>query len=86
MRAVAKQQRRSWRQSLRATQPSTPASPLRSTGPQGTTGGKAMPPRKPGTAGKQMRMGTEVYLWVLVAVEIALTGGFRKLFRRFHGG
>jgi hypothetical protein len=69
--------------SMRATQPSTPPSNVRTTGPQGTPGGKA---RKPGVAGRRFVPGQEVYLWILVLVEIALIGGFRKYFRRFHGG
>jgi hypothetical protein len=31
-------------------------------------------------------MGQEVYLWILVVIEVALLGGFRKYFRRYHGG
>lgn len=69
--------------SMRATQPSTPPSNLRSAGPQGTPGGKAF--RKPGAAGK-FSPGQEVYLWLLVLIEVALVGGLRKYFRRFHGG
>jgi hypothetical protein len=68
---------------MRATQPSTPASNVRQAGPQGTPGGKA---RKPGVAGRRMIVGQEIYLWILVLIEVALIGGFRKYFRRFHGG
>jgi hypothetical protein len=31
-------------------------------------------------------LSAEKYLWFLVFIEIALIGGFRKYFRRFHGG
>lgn len=72
--------------SVRATQPSTPPSNVRTTGPQGTPGGKARSVRKPGVSNGSMKLGPEMYLWILVIVEIALIGGFRKYFRRFHGG
>lgn len=72
------------RTSARATQPSRTYVAGGTTGPQGTPGGKAN--RKPGVAGRPMKLGHEVYLWVLVVIEIALLGGFRKYFRRFHGG
>lgn len=73
--------------SARATQPSTPASNVRSAGPQGTPGGRApRMNRRPGANGRRMIVGQEVYLWILVLIEIALIGGFRKYFRRFHGG
>jgi hypothetical protein len=65
------------------TQPSQPRHPGGTTGPQGTPGGKA---RKPGVQGKRMILGIEVYLWILVLIEAALTGVLRKYFRRFHGG
>lgn len=65
------------------TQPSTPRAPGGTTGPQGTPGGFR---RKPGTGQREMILGQEVYLWILVLIEVALVGGFRKYFRRFHGG
>lgn len=69
----------------RATQPSTQASTIRATGPQGTPGGQKRPARRPG--GRQpLAFGINIYLWILVAVEIAIIGGFRKYFRRYHGG
>lgn len=69
----------------RATQPSTQASTIRATGAQGTPGGTARPGRKPG--GRQpSKLGQEVYLWILVVIEVAMIGGFRKYFRRYHGG
>ena len=76
--------------SVRATQPSTPASNVRTSGPQGTPGGTANTAktvRRPGASRKgAMKMSAEKYLWILVLIEIALMGGFRKYFRRYHGG
>lgn len=69
--------------SMRATQPSTPPSNVRSSGPQGTPGGLR---RKPGVRGGKFTPGQEVYLWILVLIEVTLMGGFRKFFRRYHGG
>jgi len=69
--------------SARATQPSTPPPAARTTGPQGSPGGTR---RKPGLAGRQSKAGLEVYLWVLVLIELALTGGLRRIFKRVHGG
>ena len=69
--------------SMRATQPSTPPPTARTTGPQGTPGGVR---RMPGASKRSFRAGQEMYLWALVLIEIALIGGFRKFFRRFHGG
>jgi hypothetical protein len=66
---------------MRATQPSTPASNVRQAGPQGTPGGKARRVSR-----NQMQLGQPIYLWILVVIEVALLGGFRKLFRRVHGG
>jgi len=77
-------QPKTYTRSARATQPSTPPSNIHSTGPQGTPGGKA---RKPGVAGRRsLKMGTYVYLWILVAIEMAIIVGLRKYFRRRHGG
>ncbi len=42
--------------------------------------------RKPGLKNGNMMLGQEVYLWILVAIEVALMGGFRRYFRRHHGG
>lgn len=70
----------------RATKPATTPSDVQSTGPQGTTGGTASPRRKPGAARQSLKMGQHVYLWILVGVELTLTGAFRKYFRKFHGG
>lgn len=70
----------------RATKPATAPSDVQSTGPQGTTGGKASAVRKQGASRNSLRVGPNVYLWILVGVELVLTGGLRKYFRRFHGG
>lgn len=79
--------------SMRATQPSTPPSNVRTTGPQGTTGGRAAPVMgrgarrsKRGMRPGKITIGQEKYLWILVLIEVALIGGFRKYFRRYHGG
>lgn len=42
-------------------------------------------PRSIGKGGG-VKLDQTTYLWILVAVEVALTGGFRKYFRRHHGG
>jgi hypothetical protein len=76
--------------SVRATQPSTPPATVRTTGNQGTPGGTTLngnAVRRPGLGRKgSMKIGAEKYLWILIFIEIALMGGFRKYFRRFHGG
>lgn len=91
MRPVAKARTSARRQpGRRATQPSGTPSDVRTTGPQGTPGGTArmptMPRRKPGVARQPLKIGQEKYLWILVFIEVAAIGGFRKYFRRFHGG
>jgi hypothetical protein len=68
---------------MRATQPSGTASNARTTGPQGTPGGKATR-RKMGAG--SMNINQSMYLWILVVIEVALLGGFRRYFRKFHGG
>jgi hypothetical protein len=85
MRAVAKPGTIS-RSFSRATKPSGNPSNVQTTGPQGTTGGKATPGRKPGATRGTMRVGQEKYLWGLVFAELVLTGALRKYFRSFHGG
>lgn len=85
MRAVAKPGTIS-RSFNRATKPSGSPSNVQSAGPQGTTGGTASPVRKPGAGGRSLRIGQEKYLWILVIIELAITGTLRKYFRRFHGG
>ena len=70
------------RRSMRATQPSTPPSTLHVAGSGGApTGGRTVTGGRP-----RMVMGLEIHLWILVLIEVALVGGFRKFFRRFHGG
>lgn len=56
-----------------------------SAGTQGTMGGIATPTgSRPGR--RTMAMGDEVYLWILVAAEVALIGFLRSTFSRYHGG
>jgi hypothetical protein len=64
-----------------ATQPSLPRHPPRVTGPQGSPGGRRQTVRRQPPAA-----GDEMYLWLLVLAEVAIIGGFRKLFKRYHGG
>ncbi len=72
------------RRSVRATQPSQTYVAGGTTGPQGTPGGKIRGARGRNRGG--MVVGQEVYLWILILVELAAIGGLRKFFRRFHGG
>lgn len=65
------------------TQPSLPRNPPRSTGPQGTPGGQRAPRARNRSS---VQSGDEIYLWVLIGLEIAFVGGMRKLFKRYHGG
>jgi hypothetical protein len=52
---------------------------------QGTLGGPAPAVgSKPGR--RQMVMGDEIYLWILVAIEVATIGWLRSAFSRYHGG
>lgn len=54
-------------------------------GMQGTLGGVAAPTgSRPGR--RQMVMGDEVYMWILVAAEVAFIAFFRSMFSRYHGG
>lgn len=48
----------------------------------GTLGGPAT--GRPGRP--QLMLGDEKYLWILVVLEVMLTGVLRKRFRRYHGG
>jgi hypothetical protein len=50
--------------------------------PQGTMGGMAM--GRPGRP--QFNLGDEMYLWVLVILEVFATAMLRQKFRRYHGG
>lgn len=51
---------------------------------QGTLGGIA--PAAGGRPGMKLMVGDEVYLWILVVIEVLLMGYLRKLSRRHHGG
>lgn len=48
----------------------------------GTMGGPSS--GRPGRP--QLMLGDEKYLWILVILEVLLTGALRKRFRRYHGG
>jgi hypothetical protein len=51
--------------------------------PQGTMGGIAASGR-PGRP--QIMVGDEMYLWILVLLEVGAQAILRKQFRRYHGG
>ena len=69
---------------VKTRNPST-SNPIPSGVPQGTMGGIAPAGgSRPGT--RPLMPGDEVYLWVLVIVEVLVTGALRKKFRRHHGG
>lgn len=51
--------------------------------PQGTLGGLRASGGRPGM---KLQAGDEVYLWILVALEILAMVFFRNQFRRHHGG
>lgn len=54
-------------------------------GVQGTMGGpKQAVGSRPGR--RNIVWGDEVYLWILVAVEVGLIAHFRNMFSRYHGG
>ena len=61
------------------------SNPIPSGIPQGTPGGIGVNAagRRPGA---KLMVGDEGYLWVLVAIEVALMCWFRRYFRRYHGG
>lgn len=69
--------------SMRATQPSTPPSNVRV--PSAGAAPGMSKPRKVGSNGKY-KVGQEVYLWILIVIEIFAIGGFRRFFRKVHGG
>lgn len=48
----------------------------------GTLGGPSA--GRPGRP--QLMLGDEKYLWIMVLIEVFLTGVLRKRFRRYHGG
>lgn len=53
--------------------------------PQGTMGGPATAAgARPGS--RSLLLGEEVYLWILVLLEVATMGYLRRHFRRRHGG
>lgn len=51
---------------------------------QGTPGGKWFPAG--GRPGKKIQMGDELYLWILVLLEVLTMSGLRHVMRRYHGG
>ena len=52
----------------------------------GTLGGQSRMGIGARPGGKQLALGDEVYLWILVLVEVGLMGWARQQFRRHHGG
>lgn len=62
--------------------------------PQGTLGGvgatratsTATPPRANTGNRPSLNFGEEVYLWILVLLEVAIMSYLRNHFRRYHGG
>lgn len=53
-------------------------------GAGGTLGGLRSAGRAPGA--RQLQLGDEIYLWILVIIEVLLMGWLRQNFRRHHGG
>lgn len=53
-------------------------------GIQGTMGGPAPVGPRPGK--RLPTFGDEVYLWVLITLEVLAIGFLRHLFSRYHGG
>lgn len=48
-------------------------------------GGPAQPVgSRPGR--RQVALGDEIYLWILVALEVGFIAYFRSMFSRYHGG
>ena len=52
--------------------------------PSGTMGG--IPHAAGRRPGMKLAVGDEGYLWILIALELALMGYLRQHFRRYHGG
>jgi len=54
--------------------------------PQGTLGGRGAnaASRRPGR--RTVNLGDEMYLWILVLLEVGTMGWLRHQFRRHHGG
>lgn len=50
---------------------------------QGTPGGRTAGGRRPGM---KLMLGDEMYLWMLLVIELLAMGFLRKHFRRYHGG
>ena len=50
----------------------------------GTLGGIAAAGGRPGA--RNLQLGDEVYLWILVALELGAMGWLRHYFRKRHGG
>lgn len=71
-----------------------PSSPVSGFGPNpqsgapmagGTMGGRAQTASgRPGM--RSVALGDEVYLWILVIIEVLLMGALRRNFRKHHGG
>jgi len=56
-------------------------------GAQGTLGGVAQPTgRGPGSKRRNLAVGDEMYLWILVFVEVGIIAWLRATFSRYHGG
>jgi hypothetical protein len=51
---------------------------------QGTPGGKRATGIRPGRY--PLKIGDEVYLWILIALEVGAIAALRHAFRRRHGG
>lgn len=54
-------------------------------GVQGTMGGPA-PAVGARIGSRTVKLGDEVYLWILVGVEVAAISWLRSAFSRYHGG
>jgi hypothetical protein len=56
-------------------------------GAQGTLGGRAQPTGAgPGKLRRNMVVGDEMYLWILVLAEVGAIAWLRNTFSRYHGG
>ena len=54
-------------------------------GPQGTQGGvRQAVGSRPGS--RPVQLGDEMYLWILVGLEVGAIAWLRSAFRRHHGG
>lgn len=52
----------------------------------GTMGGKPTSTVGSRPGRRVIQLGDEMYLWILVLIEVALIGWLRQQFRRHHGG